>query len=329
MAKQSNQKLKLLRIYDILLSHSDEEHPMTTSDIIHQLELYGITAERKSIYSDLEELILYGVDVVKCGGKKNQGYYIGARDFEIPELKLLVDAVVSCKFISESKSRQLIRKISALTSKHQSEMLNRQVIVSNRGKTINEHVLYNIDSIHEALRLRQNISFQYLNWNLKKQLVPRHNGETYHVSPAALIWDDENYYLIAYDHKSKERRHYRVDKMKSINLLDDDYISIDQEINKELFSSKMFGMYDGITTDVEFRCPISMAPIFIDQFGKEILIRQEDDDQCLIRVKVAISNQFFGWLSSMGDEVTIVSPREVSDQFRDFLKNILSKYRSE
>lgn len=329
MAKSSNQKLKLLRLYSILFSKSDENHPMSTNDLIYELERYGINAERKSIYSDIEELSFYGLDIIKIGGKKNLGYYVGERDFELAELKLLVDAVQSSKFISESKSKKLISKISKLCSIYDASALNRYVYVANRPKTINENVLYNIDDIHYAINNHKQISFQYLEWNTYKRLVVKKDGAIYRISPLALIWDDENYYLVGFDNEAGINKHFRVDKIKNINVLDDASIKPEKEIDPALYSRKMFGMYNGDFQSINILCPIDKVGIFIDRFGKDISIKNEVNGYCSVRIEVAVSNQFYGWFSGLGKDYTILGPPSIRNDYKKFLESILSIYNIE
>lgn len=324
MAKSSTQKLKLLRLYDILLDKTDEEHPMSVNDMIHALSLYGIEAERKSIYSDLEELQNYGLDLIRCGGKKNTRYYVGERKFELAELKLLVDAVESSKFISQSKSRALIRKLSMETSRYEAAKLNRHITVSNR-KSINENVLYNIDAIHTALQNGKMISFQYMEWNTTKRLIVKKGGALYLMSPKTLIWDDENYYLVAWDDEAGMIKHFRVDKMKNIEVLAQDAVRPAIEIDPADYSSIMFGMYDGRITEVTLRCPAEKIGILIDRFGKEISIRSDGPLHCIVRVQVAVSPQFFGWLCGLGAQFQILSPEETKEQYRAHLRSVFEQ----
>lgn len=329
MPKSSNQKLKILRLYSILLEMTDELHPMSTNDLIYELQKYGINAERKSIYSDIEELIYYGLDIIKSGGKKNLSYYVGERDFELAELKLLVDAVQSSKFISESKSNKLIKKLSKLCSRYDAKALNRYVYVANRPKTINENVLYNIDSLHNALSEHKQISFQYLEWNTNKRLIPRKNGNEYVISPKALIWDDENYYLVGYDNDVLLDKHFRVDKMKNITILDTGVVNVGPEINPALYSGKRFGMYNGDTETVSLKCSVDKIGILIDRFGKDISIRNDNLSYCTVRIDVAVSKQFYGWLSGLGNDFTIVGPPGIRKEYKDYLLSILSNYEEE
>lgn len=200
MAKSANQKLKLLS------ENTDEEHPASTADIIAYLEANDIHSERKSIYDDIEKLRDFGYDILQVHSRRGGGYYMGGRDFELAELKLLVDAVQSSRFITSRKSRSLIKKLELLAGKHDAGKLQRQVYVAGRVKTENESIYYSIDNIHRAIQENRQIAFQYLDWNLKKELVPRPNGEK-KVSPWALIWQDENYYLAAYDSASGVMKH--------------------------------------------------------------------------------------------------------------------------
>ncbi|MBO4902629.1 MAG: WYL domain-containing protein [Lachnospiraceae bacterium] len=325
MARTGNQKLKLLRLMDILLNRTDEQHPLSTQQLIDALAQYGIDAERKSIYSDLEELTFYGLDIIKCGGKKNQGYYVGARTFELAELKLLVDAISASKFISEKKTRELIRKLSQLTSSYDAAKLDRQVCVANRVKTVNEQVLYQIDAIHMALQNKKMISFQYMEWNASKRLMVRRDGALYKISPKTLLWDDENYYLVAWDPEAGICKHFRVDKMKNITVLDEDAKNPEIEIDPALYSKRMFGMFGGKLQDVTIRCPMNRIGILIDRFGKEINIRADGLDHCLVRTQIAVSNHFFGWLCGLGGEFEIVSPAEVAEEYKEHLLSLINK----
>ena len=210
MPRSANQKLKLLCLCRILWERTDEEHPMTVPELIQALEEWDIKAERKSIYDDMEALRCFGLDVQNRKGK-DPGWFLGGRTFQLAELKLLVDAVQSSRFISQRKSNDLIGKLESQASCHQARQLQRQVYVDRRAKTMNESVYYTIDKLHTAIANHRSVSFKYFEYNVKKERVFRREGKRYDVSPAGLIWDNENYYLAGYDHRSKEMRHYRVD----------------------------------------------------------------------------------------------------------------------
>lgn len=327
MAKSSNQKLKLLYIYEMLKAHSNEEHPVSTKALIEMLEQKGITAERKSIYDDIEQLQEFGVDVLQIRSKVNGGYYLGSREFELPELKLLVDAVQSSKFVTEKKSRDLIRKIEALTNKHEAKTLQRQVFVASRVKAENESIYYNVDTIHKAIQENVQISFLYLEWNINKQLVARKNGQRYVVSPWALIWQDENYYLAAFD--GEGIKHYRVDKMGQVELgkAKREGLSAFEEIDLAKYASHRLGMYGGKEETVTLRLPNNLIGVILDKFGKDVSARPEGENQVSVRLNVVVSGQFFGWLAGLGKEVVVTSPELVRAQYIKWLYDTLSSQR--
>ena len=292
MAVQT-QKMKLLRIMQILLERTDENHIMSATDLLEALEEYGITAERKSIYSDIETLILFGIDIVQQRGA-NAGYYVASREFEMPELKLLVDAVQSSKFITSKKSSELIAKLEKMTSKYEAQQLQRDVFIYNRIKTENETIYYNVDQIHTAIHQNMQIEFQYSEWNTKKELQFRRDGEYYTASPWSLTWDDENYYLIAYDEEGDIIKHYRVDKMQNISILDKKRIGEDKFIDFDLalFAKKTFAMYGGRDENVTLLCHNSLAGVIIDRFGHNIRMVPVEDNYFYVKTLVSV----YSWL---------------------------------
>ena len=239
MPKSSNQKLKLPYLMKIMLEKTDEHHGLTMQQILDELSLYGVAAERKSIYSDFEDMNLFGIDVICDRQGRDHLYHVVSRQFELAELKLLIDAVQSSKFITEKKSRQLINKVKTLASENEADELQRQVYVHGRIKTMNESIYYNVDDIHNAINSDRKIRFKYYKWSINKRLVARHGGDFFYVSPWALTWDDENYYMIALDDLSREIRHYRVDKMDQISIIDE------KREGKKLF--KDFDIMQGYT----------------------------------------------------------------------------------
>ena len=327
MAKSEKQKLKLLYIIQCLMEKTDEEHAVTTQEIIDYLALQGITAERKSIYTDIDLLIDFGMAIIKKPGRSG-GYTLASRQFELAELKLLVDAVQSSKFITTKKSRELIGKLETLCSKYEATQLHRQVVVTNRNKAINENIYYNVDIIYNAIAENVKIQFQYFEWNVSKEMKLRRDGKIYEVSPWLLTWDDENYYLIAYDDEAEMIKHYRVDKMLKIKL------SVDKREGKEQFedfdiaaySKKTFGMFAGKEETVTLRCDRTLTGVMIDRFGKDVAMRKMDENTVLARVNVAVSRQFFGWVTGLGNALKIEAPERVVDQYREYLGEILACY---
>lgn len=326
MPRSSNQKLKLLYILKILDEKTDEQHCMPTQVLIGELAKYDITSERKSIYSDITQLIKFGYDIIYNNSKKDGGYFLAGRDFELPELKLLVDAVQSSRFITARKSRELIGKIEGLAGKYEAGQLRRQVYVAGRIKTENESIYYNVDQIHKAIQMNRQISFQYLGWTFEKELKPRKEGCKYRISPWALTWQDENYYLIAYDKAADRIKHYRVDKMGGIELLENmqrEGGTCFERFDIASYTNKTFGMFGGEEAVVTLRMPDRMVGIVFDRFGKDIDIRKKEENFFTVRIEVAVSEPFFGWLTGLGPDVRIVSPLPVAERYKKYLNEIL------
>ncbi len=328
MAKGNNQKLKILYLMKILLEHTDETHSITMPQIISALESYGISAERKSIYSDIENLCLYGMDIIGEKKDKTFAYHVGSRQFELAELKLLVDSVQSAKFITVKKSQSLIKKIESFVSRYEAMQLQRQVFVAERTKTINESIYYNVDIIHSAINSDSQITFQYYQWDVNKEMVLRRNGELYRVSPWALSWDDENYYMVAYDSEAEKIKHFRVDKMLRINICDEkrDGKWVFDEFDMAVYAKKMFGMFGGEEERVKLRCRNEFAGVFIDRFGKDVMMMKDGDGHFTVSVDVALSGQFFGWVISLGDGVKIIEPQSVVERVRGEIERIMRQY---
>lgn len=328
MAKSCNQKLKILYLMQILSEQTDEANPIMMPQILDALEANGITAERKSIYDDIETLRTIGMDIVKRS-EKPVGYYVGKRKFELAELKLLVDAVQSSKFITVKKSEELIKKLEGLTSRYEARQLQRQVFVTNRIKTMNESIYYNVDRIHNAILDNVKITFQYFNWTIEKKMELRKNGGRYCISPWLLTWNDENYYLIGYDEEAETIKHYRVDKMLAIELTEEKRIGGEafQAANAAEYAKKTFGMFHGTEKSVKMRFENSLGGVLIDRFGKDIPIRKEDETHSIARMEVAVSKQFYGWLSGLGTGIQILEPEEVKQEYIGFLQELLGQYQ--
>ena len=323
MPKSENQKLKMFYLLDYLNRNTDMYHTVSMKEILDYLESNGISAERKSIYSDIELLNYYGYDI-NFKKEKPSGYYIGSRDFELAELKLLVDAVQSSKFITEKKSNSLISKLEKNASKYEAHNLQRQVYVANRVKADNEAILYNIDVIHEAIGVNKKILFKYCEWDTNKKLVYRNNGVDYNVSPVTLLWDDENYYLVAYDGDKGIVKHFRVEKMRNIRVSDEmrDRSDVVNEIKPDSYSKQHFGMFSGNVETVTLCFEKSAVGIVIDRFGKEIPVVPRDENKCATHVTVNVSDTFFGWVASLRGRIRIEGPESVRQQFISFIDEI-------
>jgi predicted DNA-binding transcriptional regulator YafY len=335
MPKNPNQKQKLLYIMKLFLERTDEEYGVTVADIIEYLDSCGVTAERKSIYSDIETLRDFGMDIVKSKTGKITLFSLASREFETQELKLLVDAVQSSKFITQKKSRELIRKIESLTSEHQAKGLHRQVIVANRVKTSNEEIYRNIDSIHRAINLKRKISFYYTNWAVSRTgarkivRIRRHDGARYLLTPKALTWDDENYYLIAYDPDLDGLKHFRVDKMEDIvveELRADSAKAVDK-FDLAAYTKQVFGMYGGELVKVKLRFDDALIGVVVDRFSDKVFISPNNDGTFTVTTEVMLSPQFFGWLFSFGTQAKIVTPKAARDRFASYVGDVAALYR--
>ena len=326
-----NEKLTILYLMDLLLDRTDRGHTMTADMICSVLEKdYDIVCSKKTVYRDITRLRDYGLHIGQLRGS-TPGYYVDAREFELAELKLLVDAVQSSKFITEEKSKELIKKLGKLTSRENSKQLQRQVYIYNRPKTINDSIYRNVDTIHEAIRENRQVTFLYLEWTMKKELRQKHEGKVYHVSPWSLTWDDENYYLVGFDEEVEKIRHYRVDKMKDISLTRDKRHGREpfRDFDLAAFSKKTFGMYGGADTKVTLRCEEHLAGVVIDRFGKDIMMIPKEDHSFRATVLVAVSPQFFGWITGIGTGVRIDGLPEVREEYRRYLAQISALYEDE
>lgn len=324
MAKQAFQKGKILYILELLRRESDENHPINAQRILNYLDENGICAERKSIYSDIETLQNMGYDIGKKGGR-NGGYYMYSREFEVAELKLLVDAVQASRFVTEKKSMDLIHKLEQLTSRHYAGELQREVVVNGRAKAMNESIFYNVDSVYEAMHKNCCLAFRYVEWTVKKEQAFRHDGKVYEISPWNLLWFEENYYMIGYDLQSGELRYYRVDKMKEICLLEKKRVG--EEIYKKLdmrrFSKTTFGMFAGEEKWVKLLVSNKLAGVILDRFGKDVAMYPEDADHFICNIQVHVSGQFFGWLAGLGSQLKVLEPEEVVVDYRRHLLAIV------
>lgn len=317
MSKSSNQKTKLLHLARMLLRQTDEDHPLTVPQIIEGLARQDVKAERKSIYDDLEALRLFGLDVQSRKGK-SPGWFTGSRDFELPEVKLLMDAVQSSRFITQKKSDALLRKLEGLASVHQAGQLQRQVYVTGRIKVMNESIYYNVDKLHTAIAGQKAITFKYFDYDIARKKVFRQEGKRYVVSPYGLIWNSENYYLVAFDHAHRELRHYRVDKMTEIVVTGLDREGLEQYPDFQLaeYGQKHFGMYSGPEMKVTLRGRRDKASLVWDRFGQDVILVPDGEDHFTVTLPVVMSPQFFGWLLGLDGAVTLAAPREAVCAYR-------------
>ena len=335
MPKGQNQKSKLLHLARILNRQTDQEHPMSLQRMMDLLQAQGVEVrDRKSLYDDLETLRVFGMDIEMQRDGRSVGYYVASRPCELPELKLLVDAVQSSRFITRKKTDQLISKVESLASVHQARQLQRQVFVTRRIKAMNESIYYTVDALHEAIDSGKQIRFHYFEWALgrgrervEKRL--RKDGAWYQVSPWWLIWDNENYYLVAYDSQSRDVRHYRVDKMQDISLVDalregGDLLS---RFDPGAYAGSLFGMYHGDLETVKLRFDNALIGVVADRFGREVFLSPDGENHFTVSAKVAVSPQFLAWVFSFGSQAEIVAPETVRQQFLHLMEQSKENYR--
>ncbi|MCC8099014.1 MAG: transcriptional regulator [Clostridiales bacterium] len=328
MARGQNQKQKPLYLAKIFLEETDEGHGLTAGELIDRLQQYGVAVERKTLYQDIEDLRQFGMDIVAMQQGRTHTYHLVSRTFELPELKLLVDSVQSSKFITERKSRELIRKLETLCSVHDGKQLQRQVLIAGRVKTMNESIYYNVDDIHAAISRNCQIRFHYFQWNLQKEEELRRGGAWYCVSPWHLRWDDENYYMIAYESSSDTIKHYRVDKMRNITVTDTPREGQEKlaAFDPAAYTKRLFGMYAGEETRVTLECENRMIGVLVDRFGKDFPVIQKDEGHFTAYVDAAVSEQFLGWVISLGSGVKLTAPEDVVERMREEVRRLNAQY---
>lgn len=323
--KNTNQRLKILYLYKILLERTDEEHSITMPEIISQLELYGITAARKALYEDIEALKAFGLDIV-AGRGANSGYRVVNREFELPELKLLADAVSSSRFLTEKKSAELLKKLEQLTSVYEAKQIQRQVFIADRVKSVNERIYMNVDTIHRAIAERKKISFKYFDYDLNKKKCYRKGIRT--CSPYALTWDDERYYLVAHYEKYDSISNFRVDRMESVEILEEPACKYPGGFNLPAYLNSTFSMFSGEAEEVKLRFEKSLINAVIDRFGKNVSLCPDGEEHFTVRVQIKTEHPepFFGWLFQFGTKVEIVKPCELREKYIEMLKEVMGKY---
>ncbi|MBQ6795118.1 MAG: WYL domain-containing transcriptional regulator [Clostridia bacterium] len=318
-----NQKMKALYVMDYLMRNTDEEHPAPMRDIIAYLESMGISAERKSIYSDIEGLQLFGVDILSSP----KGYYVVSRDFELPELKMLVDCVSASKFITEKKSERLIKKIEGLASRHEAGKLQRQVYIADRIKAGNEDIYRSVDTLSEAINEKKKVSFRYFEYDVDKKRKFRNGGNEYIVSPYSLTVSDENYYLISHYPKHEDLTHFRVDRMSDIKITEEACEKVENVMGENFsvgeYSRKLFSMYSGESSRVEILCENKVMNSVIDRFGKDVFVLKVDDEHFKAIVSVDLSPTFFAWIFTFGGKMKIAAPLEAKEKFNEVVKNFV------
>lgn len=325
MAGKPDPKLKILLIKDLLERASDEVKGVTASEISDHLASMGLSAERKSIYADIDTLRRYGMDIAAVRRNGRTEYRLMSRTFQLPELKLLVDAVGASKFITRKKSLELIKKLSSLASERESRELRRSIYVERRVKTMNESIYYTVDAIHAAINANKKLEFQYFDYTPAKKRALRRGGEKYVVSPLSLNYAEENYYLFGYNSASGGIRTYRVDRMLEAAALDDmrDVNDITRAFDPAASSREMFSMYSGELRSLTLRFDDRLSTVAIDRFGEDASIRPLEGGGFALTADVMVSPNFFGWIFSLDGRAEILSPDDVREKYRDFARRAL------
>ena len=327
MAGSENQKFKLLYLYRILMEETDEEHVLTTPQLIEKLAAKGIKAERKSIYADLAALRdEFGVDIIDVG---RGGHYVGSRTFEFPEVRLLADSVLSSRFITERKTVELVEKLKTLASEHQAKQLTGRMFVADRVKSMNSSVYYSVDTIASAIDAGCKVSFKYYGYDAKKEKQYHHGGNAIEVSPYDLVWDNEYYYLVAYDGADQKIKHYRIDRLERIRVLDKEKregADAYKKANVRSYSKRMFSMFSGEEQAVTLRFADHLANVIIDRFGKDVILAPDGEGHSRVSVTVFISPQFYGWLFGLGPDIEVLAPKAVRDAYAQKLSEVLGAY---
>lgn len=325
MPKSQNQKQKLLILEKLFREETDDNNRLTIAEIEQHLAQQGVACERKSLYSDIEALRQAGLDIVAEKHARNTSYFLASREFQQPELYLLANAVASSKFISNKKSVELIGKISRLACKHEANRLVRQIIVSDRVKSTNESIYYNINSVNEAICAGRQISFLYYNYDEKKRKVYHNDRKPLVVSPRALVWKDENYYVVGYYEKYGRYVNFRADKMMQVEILEEPSVK-DPHFDVDGHCRRLFGMFGGRAEKVRMRFDNSLAGVAVDRFGlKTVFMNTGKGFE--VEAELDVSPVFFGWLFQFGDKAEIVSPESVRQEFKRYTLDVLKQYR--
>lgn len=327
MANTNKQKLKLLYLIRILERETDPEHGLSMPQILDRLEAEGITAERKSIYRDIDALRKTGVEIKMLPTRPTQ-YALVRSDLRLEDVMMLVDAVQSSRFITERKSNQLVKSLKGLVSERERRQLDKRVHVKGRVKSATDSVFHSVDVIHEALQRKRKIQFLYFSYGTNLKRSARHEGKRYEVTPAKVVFADNNYYLAAYDDDDGMIKTYRVDRMELLQVSDKPATRCAEIANYEYedFAYQSFGMFHGEQACVTLHANANMMDTIVDRFGRDIEVVKATPAYADIRVNVRLSPQFFGWVAGLNGGVTIKAPRRITADYKAWLKSLIADY---
>ena len=331
MAGNKQSKTKLLAVYDILYEKTDEEHPMSADEILTELANRGITAERKSIYKDVETLIDYGHEIIYVRSGK-RGWFLNDREFEIPELCLLIDAVQSAGFISEKKTKELTTKLRGLTSVYLGNELGKKVYIDSGVKCKNEEIYYNIDTLYRAIMDGVQVEFNYSRRKLTDRMTTASDTKSFTVNPYALIWSNDHYYLVCNNVKYENLMHLRIDRIKKVKILEkkarsfSDFTPYTIRFNSADYAKRLFSMYSGEMRNIELICDNDIIENMLDRFGEKTPVVKYDDNSFILRTKVTISEGLVNWIIQFGEKIRIVYPAELKDMYVEKIRRISRLY---
>ena len=333
MAGNSNAKLKAFRLVEILNEKTDEEHPLNASELCEELDRYNINAERKSIYSDVDVLVEAGYDVIKVS-TPSKGYCMGERDFQMAEVRLLIDAVQSAKFITETKTTHLIEKIEKSLSKYQREALAKQVYINNRNKTNNEQIYYIIDELYRAIEEEKRVRVSYRKRRTEICGESKFEERIITVNPYALIWSDDHYYLVGNNQKYDNIMHLRIDRIKKVTPLEEkarhfsEVSEYKDHFDAADYVSKRFNMFSGQEDRVKIRCANELTEVVFDKFGQNVMITDRDEDTFTISSNVAVSDGFISWVMQHGKKAVVLEPESLKEKIIERTREALDAYES-
>lgn len=313
MEKQTG-KMRLLMLLRLLTEQTDEEHPLSTAEIVSYFKERGIITDRRTVKADAELLIELGYDVITVRGAQNM-YFIGAREFELPEVRLLMDAVCASKFITPAKSEALIDKLGTLVSVHQAAALENRLYVSGRVKPINEKIYYSAEVLRQAAETHRQVNFQYYEYTPNKEKILKHDGRAYHFSPYDLIWNEDKYYALGFSEHHEKVISFRVDRMHGVKLTGNPAAPKPEDYSVETYGSKVFDMFDGEETEITLSCTNDMMRVIIDRFGEDVAVEPINNDRFKAMVRVHVSPTFYGWVFQFCGKVRITEPQYIANEY--------------
>jgi predicted DNA-binding transcriptional regulator YafY len=319
MARENYRKVKLLKLLELLRKRTDEQHPMTTSEICAAMDELGIPCDRRIIKQDVDNLNDLGYEVMVTMVGHEKAYYVEDRSFSLPELKILIDAVHASSFITEKKSEELIEKLAALAGEHRAEVLKRNMVCFNTRKHSNEKILYTIDTLEEAILTQKKIIFLYFDLDENGQRVYRRGGHHYVVEPVALVFNEDNYYLTSYSSRHDSTSNYRVDRMDAVEIIDEPCGEKAVALRDQVaaYTEQAFKMFGGQLEDVALEFDRVLIGVVYDKFGESVKMIPSGENRCIATVKVRISPVFWGWLFQFAGQMDIISPAKLKEEYRE------------